>query len=462
MNFLRLSGRTGSPPPRRDDLDHLDFEWPTTTFEPAPPTPPTPRRRRPRGLALVGIIALLLAGAATLAALIAGDDGQRPLTDREKRQLEIAAPGSSQQGRGASLAVPATVKRTAAGMALPRQVAQLFAIGVQPQDASRKRVSTRGWGGMVITPGATTGTDGAEALATAVTRRARKERLVRPVIAVEQAGGPASTFEDLPPRAQPLAGDRPRPAAVRRDARRAARALRRLGVRMSLAPVADVGVAAGPLQDRVFSDDAGTVTRMTRAAVRGWLAGGVAPAVGYFPGQGAASEDPDLANATVGLTLAQLRGRDLRPFAAVARRAPVVMTSNAMYAAWDGVSPAAVLPQVTRLLRLDLGFRGVVMTPDLRATAPVLGTGVGTAAVKALEAGADLLYVSGGPANQDAAYRAVLRAVRRGRISPERVRLSVQRVLALKRRQGLLPEAPRLSARKARARARANKSRRAG
>ena len=208
---------------------------------------------------------------------------------------------------------------------------------------------------------------------------------------------------------------------------------------MTLAPVADVGVAAGPLQDRVFSDDPRTVSRLTAAAVQGWRSAGVVPAVGHFPGQGSASEDPDVANATVGFSAAELRARDLRPFAAVAARAPVIVLSNAVYAAWDGVTPATVLPEATRLLRRDLRYRGAVMSADLSATAPVLGTGVGTAAVRALEAGADMLYVSGPPRRQEGAYRAVVEAVREKRISGARLRLSVQRVMALKRSAGLLP-----------------------
>jgi beta-glucosidase-like glycosyl hydrolase len=62
--------------------------------------------------------------------------------------------------------------------------------------------------------------------------------------------------------------------------------------------------------------------------------------------------------------------------------------------------------------------------------------------VEALAAGADLLYISDGPAEQERAYRAVLAAVRRGKISRERLRTSVERVLALKRRFGLLAPAP--------------------
>ena len=51
---------------------------------------------------------------------------------------------------------------------------------------------------------------------------------------------------------------------------------------------------------------------------------------------------------------------------------PLFVMSNAVYAAWDGVTPATVLPQAVRLLRGQMRYRGLVMTPDLTSTAPVL------------------------------------------------------------------------------------------
>ncbi|MDX6648992.1 MAG: beta-N-acetylhexosaminidase [Solirubrobacteraceae bacterium] len=386
------------------------------------------RRGRAWRVVLAGVFGLLVLGSAATAVLVGESGSQKPLSAHERAARAAAAP----------------VRRAAAGMSLPVAVAQVFIVGTDaqfPRDPFFAELRGRGWGAVVLGPGKVVDSGQARELAGEIGVVSRQAKFIAPLVAAEQSGGDASTFTDLPPRAQTLAGDLGRPAAARSDARAAARALRELGVRMTLAPVADVGAAAGPLQDRVFSDDPAVVVRLTRAAVEGWRSGGVIPAVGHFPGQGAASEDPDTANATVGLSLADLRSRDLRPFAAVARRAPVIQLSNAVYAAYDGVTPATVLPDVARLLRHDLHYRGVVMTADLAATAPVLGTGVGTAAVQALRAGADLLYVSGGPAQQEAAYRAVLRAVRTKRISRDRLMQSVRRVLALKRSAGLLPAA---------------------
>jgi beta-N-acetylhexosaminidase len=233
------------------------------------------------------------------------------------------------------------------------------------------------------------------------------------------------------------------PAVAAREATAAGAALKRLHVSMTLAPMADVATITGPNQDVLFGDDPRLVARMAAAAVAGYRRGGVIPAVGHFPGQGAASTDPDSGTASVGLSLADLRRGDLRPFRAVARTAPVIVVSNAVYAGYDGVTPAVLLPEVVSgLLRGELGFKGVAMTDDLVSTAPVLGQTVARSAVEALAAGADLLYISDGPAEQERAYRAVLAAVRHGKISRERLRTSVERVLALKRRFGLLAPAP--------------------
>jgi beta-N-acetylhexosaminidase len=375
---------------------------------------------------LAAVLALLVLGSAAAAVLVGESQNQKPLTAHERAARAAAAP----------------VRRAAAGMSLPVAVAQVFIVGTDaqsPRDPFFTELRGRGWGAVVVGPGKVVDSGQARNLAGEIGLISRQAKFIAPLVAAEQSGGAASTFPDLPPRAQPLSGDLGRPAAARSTARAAALALRDLGFHMTLAPVADVGATVGPLQDRVFSDDPALVARLSAASVEGWRSGGVIPAVGHFPGQGAASEDPDTANATVGLSLADLRGRDLRPFAAVVRRAPVIQLSNAVYAAYDGVTPATVLPDVMRLLRGDLRYRGVVMTADLAATAPVMGAGVGTAAFQALRAGADLLYISGGPAEQEAAYRAVLRAVRTNRISRDRLMQSVRRVLALKRSAGLLP-----------------------
>jgi beta-N-acetylhexosaminidase len=244
-----------------------------------------------------------------------------------------------------------------------------------------------------------------------------------PGAVVPAAGAPAPLRIDAP--ANP---DAP-PAAV---------SLKAAGFDMVLAPYADVADPGTPLAGELFSTDPATVTRQAGAIVADYLRAGLIPAVGHFPGQGSASADPDETTATVGGSLAALQARDLVPFSALARTAPVIVMSNAIYTAFDGVTPAALLPQAVALLRDRYGFGGVVMSDDLDADLNPTGLDAGAIAVAALRAGEDLLYITGSASERQSAYAAVLAAVQRSPALQHRLRVAVLRDLTLKDRFGLL------------------------
>jgi beta-N-acetylhexosaminidase len=407
----------------------LDFDWPRLGGPPAlPPVDPEPPRRggpdfRRRRLLAV-LAAALLVGAGVALAFLVGDESPR-------------------SSRPALAKRAGAAPRTSVPLSLPRQVAQLFVMGTTaqgPRDPFVSGLRSRGWGAVVIS---SLGRGQANRLGAGLDDAARAAGTVPPLVVAYQPGGEGSAFPGLPPRAAPDLGKDGRPADAEREAAHAALALKHRHVSMTLAPMADVASPEGPNQDVLFGDNPRLVARMTAAAVHGYRRGGVIAAVGHFPGQGAASGDPDSVTATVGLALGDLRARDLRPLRAVARTAPVMVVSNAVFAAYDGVTPAVLLPDVVDgLLRHGLGYKGVVMTDDLVSAAPVLGQSIGRSAVEAVRAGSDLLYVSGDAGDQERAYRAVLTAVRRGTISRARLRASVDRVLALKRRYGLLAPPP--------------------
>jgi beta-N-acetylhexosaminidase len=105
---------------------------------------------------------------------------------------------------------------------------------------------------------------------------------------------------------------------------------------------------------------------------------------------------------------------------------------NAIYAAFDGVTPATLLPEAVDELRDRLDFAGAIVSADLVATTAATGGTVGEAAIDALKAGVDLLVVPGGRAQQDEAYRAVVAAVRSRAISAERVAEALGRIAALR------------------------------
>lgn len=391
-----------------------------------------PARERYRR-ALVTVAVILIAVVAAVVVVSAGNDDKSGSGGARSHAATATGPSST---------IPSTpaARRALARMALPRQVAQLFAVGFDGHTAGSAVLGplrAHGWGAIVLDRRNFAGRSQLARLTRQLRAAMRTSRLPAPLVGAAQIGGASTAFPGMPPEPPSSTGASGQPARAAAQATAAARALRAAGLDMTLAPVADVGTPAGAVESQVYADDPATVTGMVRAAVAAYARAGVVSAIGHFPGQGTVSQDPQAGPTSVGLSVPALARRDLRPFAAVARRVPVVIVSNAAYAAYDGVTPAVLLPRVVSgLLRRDLHFDGVIMSDDLLGTQAANGGSLGAAAVGALEAGADLVYLSGDGAAQHRAYRAVLAAVRRGKISRAQVRASALRVLSLRGGRG--------------------------
>jgi beta-N-acetylhexosaminidase len=89
------------------------------------------------------------------------------------------------------------------------------------------------------------------------------------------------------------------------------------------------------------------------------------------------------------------------------------------------------------MLREDLGFEGIAVTDDLVMEGATGGGPSAEVVVRAVEAGADLLILSSPPQEQADAYDAVVEAVESGEIPEERIRESVERILAVKESYGM-------------------------
>jgi beta-N-acetylhexosaminidase len=261
-----------------------------------------------------------------------------------------------------------------------------------------------------------------------LTRSVQRHARGRALVMVDQEGGEVRTVGWAgPAAAQPRQGDS---GAVRRSARSAAGQLRRAGVNVNLAPVADVPAGPAPVMGfRSFAGDASGIAARTRAAIEGMRAAGVAATAKHFPGLGRAQVNTDDGSATVGGPLA----RDLVPFrAAIEARAPLVMLSHALYPALD---PDRIASQSARivsgLLRRRLGYEGVIVTDSIEAQAVLDRSGVGRAAERSLRAGADLILTTGS-ASWNQIHPWLLRRARASPAFRDRVRESAARVIGLK------------------------------
>jgi beta-N-acetylhexosaminidase len=319
---------------------------------------------------------------------------------------------------------------------MARSAARLFLVGFGGPTATPailQPLARHEWGGVVLEPGNGVSPQQVAGLVGQIRGAALAVGHKAPLIAASQLGG---RLDAVPVQSLPQSAVRSA-AGARAAALGAAKALHPLGIRMVLAPDADIGVAGGPWDGIAFSGDPEGVTQMTAAAVTGWKQGEIAPAPGHFPGEGAASGDPAQTSATVGLSLTELQQRDLKPFAAIVKHAPAIQLSSATYVAYDGVTPATLLSGVVKLLRTDMGFGGVIVSGDLSAAALAGNRRVADLAVQALKAGADLVWIPGSATDQDAAWRAVVRALRTGELPAARVADALRRVRRLRTAYGV-------------------------
>ena len=205
-----------------------------------------------------------------------------------------------------------------------------------------------------------------------------------------------------------------------------------LGFDLVFAPVADVTV--GPRDPVIGARSAGSrpglVTRHVIAAGQGYQDAGVVPVLKHFPGHGSLSTDSHLELPVQRRTRARLDRVDLRPFReAILEDAPAVMTGHIDVRAIDPGRPASVSRKVTAgLLRRELGFRGVVVTDSLAMDGVERQYPAGRGAVAALHAGADVVLM---PPRPKQARAAIIRAVRDGRLSRDRLESAATRMLAM-------------------------------
>jgi beta-N-acetylhexosaminidase len=393
----------------------------------------------------VAATVVLAAGIVALALGLGADEEPRTVGVATVRDAPpVAGPtdgGKGAGGRGRSSA-GAEVTALAERMPLADRVAQLFLLGFRGRDLNApiyRQLRERALGGIAIDAHNYVAADQLASLAGEARVIADQERHVRPWVLAPQEGGEFNAFADLPPTR--AAADLPSAAAAADEARATAAALADAELNGVIGPTIDVGPPdAVALGGRAFSDDPHAVAAYARAVVGAFRARSMLTAAGHFPGLGLGSEDTRFGLSQVGSTVNDLRARDLVPFrAAIRAGAPAITMSNGLYATDDFIRPASLSPAlIGGLLRRDLGFRGVVITDDLADPGVTALTTIPRAAVDAIRAGADLLYVSGPPSEQAAAYAAVLAAARAGRIPADRLREALLRNLSVKRNYGLI------------------------
>jgi beta-N-acetylhexosaminidase len=254
------------------------------------------------------------------------------------------------------------------------------------------------------------------------------------------------------------------PEYARRQGEITAREARALGIQQIYAPVVDVNNnAANPVINvRSYGEDPAEVARFSAAFTEGAQSRGVIATAKHFPGHGDTAVDSHRGLPEINVDRNRLDSVELVPFrASMAAGVGAVMvghiglpqldptivkplpkdvkgkpidTSEAGEIEAQGTMPATLSLVVGGILRNDMHFKGMIVTDALSMSGLTIYFTPEEAAVRALEAGSDLLLK---PADPDAVVRGVRAAVQSGRLSEKRIEESVRKILAAKYDLGL-------------------------
>jgi len=274
----------------------------------------------------------------------------------------------------------------------------------------------------------------------------RLQAIPRPVplsdpllVMVDQEGGLVKRLPGPPTMSAEQMG-RAGTGACRRQGAATGRSLDGVGVNVDLAPVLDVGRRGSAMERerRAFGRSPGSVWRCGGAFARALERPKVAVTAKHFPGIGAAPVNTDFQVQRIRLSKRKLRRIDERPFGRFAgagggRR--LVMVSSAIYPAFSS-RPASFTRRIaTKELRDRLGFDGVSVSDALDTASTRRFGGTARVARRVAGAGTDiLLYTEVGDGAR--AARALLAALRGGRLARSGFVESAERVLALRDRLG--------------------------
>ncbi|ASA26199.1 beta-N-acetylhexosaminidase [Paenibacillus donghaensis] len=329
-----------------------------------------------------------------------------------------------------------------------KKVGQLFMCGfmdTRPNDNILKLITDYNIGGVIYFR-RNIGTPEEVYECSAGLQQAASEPLL---IAIDQEGGMVARIEQgvtLMPGNMALGATRD-PEGVFEAARIAGLELRQLGMNMNFAPCVDVNNnPTNPVIGvRSFGETPQLVASLGAAAAAGYQNAGVAATLKHFPGHGDTDTDSHLALPTIPHPRERLETIELAPFRHIIKTGvDAIMTAHVVFPAYEEQEIPATLSKniLTGLLRQKLGFEGVIVTDCLEMNAIAQTVGVGTGAVQAVQAGADLILVSHRFDWQVEAIEAVIGAVERGEISEARIDDSISRLQRLKLKRGILKEEP--------------------
>lgn len=334
------------------------------------------------------------------------------------------------------------VDKLVANMSDADKVGQLMMIGIHGKslnDDARFMLNEYRVGGIILFDRNMESKDQVKTLITDINKAGKSAGLTPLFLGIDQEGGAVARMDDklikVPP-AEEVGKESVEQAASL--AKEVGTELKDLGFNINFAPVADLGLTYG----RSYSTNPDEVVRYAGAVGKAYDEAGLWYSYKHFPGIGKTDVDLHADTSIVPVSKETLLSEDTKVFVDLIKQAKpntyTIMVSHAMYPQIDPDHPSSLSKAIiTDWLRKDMGYNGVVVTDDMDMGALAKHYTFGDMAVQSILAGSDILLVCHEYEHMQEAYNGLMKAVKDGRISKERLDESVKRILLMKMSRGL-------------------------
>ena len=329
------------------------------------------------------------------------------------------------------------VDKLVANMSDADKVGQLLMIGIHGKtlnDDAKFMLNEYRVGGIILFDRNMESKDQVKTLIADINKVGKSAGLTPLFLGIDQEGGAVARMEDqlikVPP-AEELGKTSVEQAVSL--AKQSGAELKDLGFNINFAPVADLGLTYG----RSYSTNPDEVVRYAGAVGKAYDEAGLWYSYKHFPGIGKTDVDLHADTSIVPVSRETLLSEDTKVFVDLIKQSKpntyTIMVSHAMYPQIDSDYPASLSKAIiTDWLRKDMGYNGVVVTDDMDMGALAKHYTFGDMAVQSILAGSDILLVCHEYEHMQEAYNGLMKAVKDGRISKERLDESVKRILLMK------------------------------
>lgn len=329
------------------------------------------------------------------------------------------------------------VDKLVANMSDADKVGQLLMIGIHGttlNDDAKFMLNEYRVGGIILFDRNMESKDQVKTLIADINKAGKRAGLTPLFLGIDQEGGAVARMDDqlmkVPP-AEEL-GNSPIEQAASL-AKQSGAELKDLGFNINFAPVADLGLTYG----RSYSTNPDEVVRYAGAVGKAYDEAGLWYSYKHFPGIGKTDVDLHADTSIVPVSKEMLLSEDTKVFVDLIKQSKpntyTIMVSHAIYPQIDPDHPASLSKAIiTDWLRKDMGYNGVVVTDDMDMGALAKHYTFGDMAVQSILAGSDILLVCHEYEHMQEAYNGLMKAVKDGRISKERLDESVKRILLMK------------------------------